>query len=95
MNSKGSGKDSLWSGGKHPHSHRHASMTLLILCFLNFYEADTSFLMGTSNPRELGLSSLMQEHFYEMQIALDNIINCIIMRTEQNQKNKIIIVRDE
>lgn len=37
----------------------------------------------------------MQEHFYETQIALDNIINCIIMRTEQNKKNKIIIFRDE
>lgn len=37
----------------------------------------------------------MQENVYETQIVLDNIINFIIMRTEQNQKNKIIMFTDE
>jgi hypothetical protein len=53
------------------------------------------FLMAVSNPREPWMSSLMQENVYETQIVLDNIINFIIMRTEQNQKNKIIMFTDE
>lgn len=52
--------------------------------------------MAVSNPREPWLLSLMQENVDETQIALDNIINCLlVMRTEQNQKNKIIIFWDE
>lgn len=80
--------------------HTHTRVNMLpwpfkSLGLLHFHETCMPFLMAVSNPREPWMSSLMQENVYETQIVLDNIINFIIMRTEQNQKNKIIMFTDE